>query len=334
MMKRNPIRAAFIVAIGAGCTAAISAVAQAPKSDPVANYPARPIHLIGQSAGSTADTLSRFVGQKLTERWGQPVIVENRPGAGGTIGTDAVAKSPPDGYTLVMGHVGTHASAPAVYPSLPYDPERDFAPITLVATLPIVLVVHPSLPVKNITELVTHAKQKPGTLNYSSAGSGTSSHLTGELFNVLTGAGLTHVPYKGAAPAMTAVLAGDVQVSFLSALSAAAQVKSGKVRAIAVSSRQRYAGAPDIPSAVEAGLPEFDSSVWFALFAPAKTPQPIVVRLNREVIDALGAPDVKEFLLKQGAEVSTTTPEELAAFLRSEISKWAKVVRESGAKAE
>ena len=302
-------------------------------ADSAANYPNKPIRIMGQGAGSTADYLSRFLGQKLTERWGQSVVVDNRSGAGGTIPTDLVAKSVPDGYTLVMGHAGTHVSAVSLYKNLPYDPIKDFAPITRVTNGVTVLVVHPSLPVNNVQELITYAKQQ-GKLNYASAGPGTMSHLTGELFNQVAGIKLVHVPYKGAGQALIALLSNETQVSFLSPITAHTQIKSGRVKALAVSSRTRFAGAPDIPSATEAGIPGMEALLWFGLFAPAKTPQPVIAKLNQAVVDILRQPEVKDAILKQGAEVAPSTPEELRAFVASELVKWSKVIKEAGITAD
>lgn len=313
-------------------TAALAAAASY-AAGPAADYPSKPIRLMGQSAGSTADYLSRFVGQKLTEKWGQPVVVDNRAGAGGTIATEIVAHAAPDGYTLEMGHAGTHVSAVSLYKNLPYDPVRDFAPITLVAKLVTVLVVHPSVPVASVQELIAYAK-RTGNLNYASAGPGTISHLTGELFNQVTGLKLPHVPYRGAGPALNALLGGEIQVSFLSPTTAYAQLKAGRVKALAVSSRTRFPGAPGIPSATEAGVPGMEATLWFGMFAPAGTPRPIVMKLNREIGDILRRDDVKEALLKRGSEATPSTPEELGAWVKSELAKWTPVIRNAGIKAD
>jgi tripartite-type tricarboxylate transporter receptor subunit TctC len=296
-------------------------------------YPTKPIRVMGQGPGSTADYLSRYLGVKLTERWQQAIVVDNRAGAGGTIATDMCAKSAPDGYTLVMGHAGTHVSAVALYKNLPYDPVKDFAPITMVSRGVTVLVVHPSVPVNNVQELIAYAKQK-GNLSYASAGPGTASHLTGELFNQVTGLKILHVPYKSAGFALTALLSAETQLSYLSPLTAYSQLKAGKVKALAVSSRTRFAGAPDVPSATEAGVPGMEALLWFGLFAPANTPQPVLLKINQAVGEILRQPDVHDALLKQGAEAAPTTPAELGAFVRSEIPKWTKVIREAGIKAD
>ena len=263
----------------------------------------------------------------------QAVVVDNRSGAGGTISTDIVAKSAPDGYTLVMGHAGTHVSSVSLYKDLPYDPVKDFAPITMVSRGVTVLVVHPSVPVNNVQELIAYAKQK-GNLSYASAGPGTISHLTGELFNQVTGLKILHIPYKSAGFALTALLGAEVPMSFLSPLTAYSQLKAGKVKALAVSSRARFAGAPDIPSATEAGVPGMEALLWFGIFAPARTPQPVVVKLNQSVGDILRQPEVRDALLKQGVEAAPTTPDELGAFVKSELVKWTKVIKEAGIKAD
>ena len=315
----------------AGLVIAGSAPARA--ADPVAGYPNRPIRLISGSPGSTSDFAARFIAQKLTERWGQQVVVDNRPGAGGIIGIEIGSKAAPDGYTLMIGHIGTHASAQFLYNKLAYDPVRDFAPISQLTNSGIALAVHPSLPVRDLKEFVAYAKAKPGTINYGSAGGGTSSQLSGELFNQMTGAQLVHIPYKGAGFALTAVLSGETQATFLSTTTIAVQAKAGKVRPLAVLSEKRFSAAPDIPSAVEAGIPGLDSSVWFGLFAQAKTPRAIVMKINREVVASLRLPEAQALLLAHGAEAVPTTPEEFDRFIKSEISKWGKVIKAAGIKA-
>ncbi len=302
--------------------------------DPAAAFPAKPIRIFGQGTGSTADYLSRYVAQKLGERWGQPVIVDSRAGAGGTIPTDVVAKSPPDGYNLVMGHIGPMVSAVTLYAgNLPYDPVRDFEPVTMVGQGVVVLVVQPAMPVSNALEFVAYAKQK-GDLTYSSAGNGSTSHLAGELLKKVTGIPLQHIPYKSAGNALTAMLTGEVQVSFLSPLTAHAQLKAGKVKALAVSSTTRFAGAPEIPSAAEAGIPGMDAKLWFGLFAPAKTPKPVVAKLNREIGDILRAPETQETFLKQGVAAAPGTPEELGEWVKTELARWTPVIQAAGIKAD
>ena len=310
-----------------------AASAATPAADPVASYPNHPVRLIAGSPGSTSDFSSRFVAQKLTERWGQQVVVDNRPGAGGIIGTEIGAGAAPDGYTLVVGHIGTHASAQFLFKKLPYDPIKDFAPISLMTVSGIALAVHPSVPAKDLKAFVAYAKSKPGGVNYGSAGGGTSSQLSGELFNQMTGAKLVHIPYKGAGFALTGLVSGETQAAFLSTTTISIQAKAGKVRPLAVLSEKRFPAAPDIPSAVEAGFPGLDANVWFGLFAPAKTPRALIMKINKEVVAALQLPEAKAALLAQGAESSPTTPEEFDRFLKSEITKWGKVIKAAGIKA-
>jgi len=315
-------------------TAALLFAALAHAQDPAAGYPSKPIRIYGQGTGSTADYLSRYIAAKLTERWGQPVIVDSRAGAGGTIPTDAVAKSAPDGYNMVMGHAGPFVSAVTLYAkTLPYDPLRDFEPITRVATGVTVLVTNLKVPVSNATELIALAKQK-GDLTYGSAGNGTISHLTGELLKSVTGMPLQHIPYKSAGNALTAVLAGEVQVSFLSPLTAHSQLKGGKLKALAVSSATRFPSVPEIPSAAEAGIPGMEAKLWFGLFAAGKTPRPIVMKLNREIGDILRTPETREAILKQGIETTPSTPEELGEWVKSELARWTPIIRATGIKAD
>ena len=298
-----------------------------------ADYPSRPVRLISGSPGSTSDFSARFIAQKLFERWGQQVVVDNRPGAGGIIGAEIGAAAVPDGYTLSIGHIGTHAAAQFLFKKLAYDPVKDFAPITLLTNSGIALAVHPSVPAQDLKEFVTYAKAKPGGVNYGSAGGGTSSQLSGELFNQMTGARLVHIPYKGAGFALTALVSGETQAAFLSTTTLAVQARAGKVKPLAVLSARRFSASPEIPSAVEAGFPGLDSSVWFGLFAPAKTPRAIVMKINRDVVAALQLPEAKAALLAQGAEAVPTTPEEFDRFLKSEIAKWGRVIKEAGIKA-
>src|SRR5919197_3304545 len=302
--------------------------------EPAQEYPSRTIRIYGQGMGSTADYLSRYLAQKLQERWNQPVVVDSRSGAGGMIPADAVAKSPPDGYNLVMGHAGPFVSAVTLYAkTLPYDPLKDFEPITMVATGVTVLVTHPSVPVSNAQEFLAYARQK-GELPYASAGNGSISHLTGELLKKVTGIQLQHIPYKSAGNALTALLSGEVPVSFLSPLTAHAQLKSGKVRALAVSSTTRFPGAPDIPSAAEAGIPGMEAKLWFGLFAPGATPKPIVAKLNREVGGILRSAETQETFLKQGVAATPSTPQELRNWVTSEVARWTPVIQNAGIRAD
>ena len=306
--------------------------APAMAAEPVEKFPSKPIRIMGQGAGSTADYLSRYIGQRLTERWGQAVVVDNRAGAGGTLSADVVAKAVPDGYSLVMGHAGPMVSAVSLYKNLPYDPLKDFAPITKTASGVVVLVVHPSVAAKNAQELVVLARQ--GNLSYASAGNGTISHLTGELFKQVAKVDVQHIPYKSAGFALTAILSGEVQISFLSPVTAYAQLKSGKVRALAVSSRERFVGTPDIPSADEVGLKGMEAQLWFGLFTTARTPKPILNKLHGEITSILRSEEVKAALLQRGAVAAPTTPEELHAYVKSELQKWTPIIRAAGIKAD
>lgn len=301
-------------------------------ADSADKYPSRPIRVMGQGVGSTADYLSRYIGQKLTERWGQAVVVDNRAGAGGTLSAEVVAKAAPDGYSLVMGHAGPMVSAVPLYPNRGYDPLKDFSPITKTTTGVTVLVLHPSVPAKNVQELIALSKQKP--LAYASAGNGTISHLTGELFKQVTKAEVQHIPYKSAGFALTSILSGETQISFLSPITAYAQLKSGKVRALAVSGKERFPGAPDIPSATEAGIPGMVAELWFGLFTTAGVPKPIVDKLNREITGILNTQEVRDGLLQRGAIASPSTPAELQAFVKSELEKWTPIIKAAGIKAD
>jgi tripartite-type tricarboxylate transporter receptor subunit TctC len=284
--------------------------------------------------GGPLDATGRAIAQKLTEAWGQSVIVENKPGAGGNIGADYVAKSPPDGYTIVMGALSTHAVNPSLYPKMPYDAQKDFAPITLVAITPNVLVVNPSLPVHSVKELIAYAKTHPGKLSFGSGSIGSAGHLAGELFKVDTGVDMVHVPYKGAAPAMQALLAGDTQLMFDNLASAMSQVKAGKLRALAVTTAERSKLVPDLPTMAEAGVPGFDISTWYGLMAPAGTPPDVIAKWNADVTKILSAPEMRERLAAQGAEASPDSPAEFAKFISAELVKYARIVKASGAKVD
>ena len=298
-------------------------------------YPAKPVRFVVPfPAGGTTDILARAVAQKLSETWGQQVIVDNRPGAAGNIGSELVARSAPDGYTLLMGTVGTHAINQSLYEKLPYDPVKDFTPVVLVAGVPNVLVVNPSVPAQSVAELIAYAKANPGKLNFASSGSGTSIHLSGELFKVLTGVQITHVPYKGSAPALTDLMGGQVQLMFDNLPSSLAFVKAGKLRALAVTSTTRAAALPDVPTMVEAGVSGFEASSWFGMLAPTGTPRDIVLRINAEVAKWLATPEAREKLAGQGAIVAGGAPEDFARHIASESAKWARVVKASGAKVE
>jgi tripartite-type tricarboxylate transporter receptor subunit TctC len=299
------------------------------------DYPAKPIRLIiPYTPGGTADMLARTMGQKMAASLGQQIIIDNRPGAGGNIGADLAAKAASDGYTILMGTVATHAINPNLYPTMPYDADKDFAPIVLIATLPNLLVVNPSVPAKNVQELVALAKAKPGELAFASAGNGTSQHLSGELFKKMTGVDMIHIPYKGSAPAVSDLIGGQVQLMFDNIPSSLPQVRAGKLRALAVTGPKRSPVLPDLPTLSEAGLPGFSITSWFALFAPAGTPSKILLRLNKEAGKAIASQDLRQQWLAQGIEPAGGTAEQLAEFRRIEAPKWAKIVRDTGARVE
>ena len=298
-------------------------------------YPSKPIHfVVPYPPGGPLDTVARLVGQKVSESVKEPLIVENKPGAGGNIGADLVAKAAPDGYTLLMGAVATHAINPTLYASIPYDARKDFIPVTQIASTPNVLVVNPSLPVHDVHEFIAYAKAHPGELNFGSGSTGSAGHLAGELFKSMAGVDMTHVPYKGAAPAMTDLIGGRLQLMFDNLASSLVQIKAGKVRALAVTTAKRTELAPDLPSIAESGLPGFDINTWFGLFVPAGTPPAVVRRLHDEFAKALAAPDVREKMLALGAEPVGSTPEQFAAYIGSEAAKYAKLVKASGAKVD
>ena len=298
-------------------------------------YPARPIRLVVPfPAGGPLDVVARAIGQKLTEAWGQPVVIDNRPGAGGNIGADLVAKSAPDGYTILEGALSTHAVNVSLYSRMPYDPVRDFAPITLVAVTPNVLVLNPSVPAGTVKELIAYAKANPGKLSFGSGSNGSAGHLAGELFKTEAGVDMVHVPYKGAAPAMQALLAGDTQLMFDNLANTMQQVHAGKLKALAVTTEHRSALVPELPTLSEAGLPGFDVSTWWGFMAPAGTPKEIIAKWNTEVTRILSTPEMKAFFAQQGAEPAPTSPEAFAALIQREIAKYAKIVKASGAKVD
>jgi tripartite-type tricarboxylate transporter receptor subunit TctC len=295
------------------------------------SYPTQPIRLIVPfPPGGGTDTGARIVAQKLGEALGQTVVVDNRGGAAGIIGTELAAKAAPDGYTLVMGNIGTHAINPALYRKLPYDPVRDFVPVTQVCALPMFLVVNPAVPAKSTSELIALAKAQPGKLNYASAGSGNAIHIAGELFKSMGGVDIVHVPYKGGAQATTAVLSGEVQMTFLSIAESVQNVKAERVRAIAVTGSRRSAAFPDVPTVAEAALPGYESISWLGIFAPAGTPPSIVAKLNATLVKVLGQPDVKEKLLGIGAEPIANSAEQFAAAQKADIAKYGKLLKEIG----
>jgi tripartite-type tricarboxylate transporter receptor subunit TctC len=325
-MIRTVLKTAACAALAA---LALFANAQAP-------YPTRPIRIVVPfPAGGTTDILARAVAQKLTEATGQTVVVDNRPGAGGNIGAELVAKSAPDGYTLLMGTVGTHAINASLYKAMPFDHVRDFAPVILVAGVPNVLVVNPAVPANSVQELIAYGRANPGKLNFASSGSGTSIHLAAELFKTTTGVQMAHIPYKGSAPALVDLMGGQVQLMFDNLPSALPQIKAGKLRALAVTSAQRSAALPDVPTVAESGLPGFEASSWFGLLAPAATPKDIIAKLNGEVAKWLATPEAREKLAAQGAIVAAgLTPDDFVRHIAAETTKWQKVVKDSGAKVD
>jgi tripartite-type tricarboxylate transporter receptor subunit TctC len=319
-------------ALVAALLAAIALVATTPAAAQGAAYPTKPVRLVVPfPAGGTTDILARAVAQKLSETWGQQVIVDNRPGAGGNIGSELVAKAPPDGYTLLMGTVGTHAINPSLYAKMPYDHVKDFTPVILVAGVPNVLVVNPSLPVNSVQELIAYGKANPNKLNFASSGNGTSIHLSGELFRTMTGVQMTHVPYKGSSPALTDLIGGQVQLMFDNLPSSLQFIKAGKLRALAVTSLARSQALPDLPTLAESGLPGFEASSWFGVLAPAGTPADIVAKLNGAVAAWLASPAAKEQLAAQGAIAAGGSPDAFVKHIADESAKWAKVVKASGA---
>jgi len=298
-------------------------------------YPTKPIRLVVPfPAGGTTDILAREVGQRLSVSLGQSVIVDNRPGAAGNIGSELVAKSAPDGYTLLMATVGTHAINPSLYARMPYDHVKDFTPVVLVAGVPNVLEVTPSLPVYTVADLIKLAKEKPGQINFASSGSGTSIHLSGELFKTMAGVDMTHVPYKGSAPAIADLIGGQVQVMFDNLPSSLPQIKAGKLRAIAVTSAQRAPALPEVPTIAESGLPGFEASSWFGIAAPKDTPAEIVDSVNRQTNAGLADPTIKARLLDMGGMLLTGSPVDFGKLIADETEKWGKVIREAGIRAE
>lgn len=299
------------------------------------HYPGKPIrYIVPYPPGGPLDIVARALAQKIGPRLGQQVLVDNRPGAGGNIGADLVAKSPADGYTILMGAVATHAINPHLYRKLPYDPVRDFTPVTLITQVPNVLVVHPSLPVKQVSDLVTLARARPGALSFGSGSTGSAGHLAGELFKVMAKVDMVHVPYKGAAPAVADLLGGQIPLMFDNLASALPHVKSGRLRAVAVTTQVPSAQVPELPTIAASGLAGFDVSTWFGIFGPAGLPQPVLERLHAEVSDALRQPDLRAQLANLGAEPASISPQAFAAFVKRELGKYEEVVRASGARVD
>ena len=315
---------ASAVVLGAGLLGGTSALAQA--------YPTKPVTIIVPfAAGGTTDILARIIGQALTAELGQSVVVDNRAGAGGNIGGQAAAKAAPDGHTLFMGTVGTHAINASLYKKMPFDPVKDFAPLTRVANVPNLLVANPAQPYKSVKDLIAYAKANPGKVNFGSSGNGSSIHLSGELFKSLAKVDMQHVPYKGSAPAVTDLLGNQIGIMFDNMPSAIQHVRSGKLVPLAVTTAKRSPELPNVPTIAEAGVPGYEATSWFGMFAPAGTPAPVLAKLNAAIVKVLAQPDVKKKINEQGAEVYSETPEQFAAFIQAESVKWGKVGKESGA---
>ena len=314
---------AVLGAIGSGAALAQTA----------ATFPAKPVRFIAPfPPGGSTDLLARLVAIKLTEAWGQQVTVENRGGAGGTIGVELAARAAPDGYTIVMGHVGTFGFNPTLYPKLPYDAIRDFAPITVLATVPNGMAVHPSLPVKTARDFVALAKAKPGELLYASGGSGSASHLAGEYFKLLTKIDMVHVPYKGTGPAMISMISGQTTMTITGMVALMPHVKSNRLKLLGVATMKRLSIMPDIPTINESGVPGYDANQWYGVLTQAAVPRDIIAKLHADFVKVLARPDVKERLAADGAEPVANTPEQFAAHIKAEIARWAPVVKASGAK--
>jgi tripartite-type tricarboxylate transporter receptor subunit TctC len=318
---RIAVRALFALALALTATHASAA-----------DYPSRPINIVVPfPAGGSADTLARLIGQKLSESLGQPVVVENKPGAGGNLGTDIVAKAAPDGYTLLLTP-SSIAIAPALYTKLPFDPVKDFAPVTLLASIPMVVVVNPEFPPKTLLELIALAKSKPGEISYASAGNGSTNHLAVELFKISTGIDMLHVPYRGNPLAIVDVIAGRVPVFFDFVLTGLPHIREGKVRALAVTSAHRSPVLPDVPTVAEAGVPGFEASTWFGVYVPSGTKPAVVEKLNAEILAVLANPAIRERLTALGVDVLAEGPEGLAALTKSDLEKWGPIVQKAGVK--
>ena len=317
-----------LIAIGiAACASLCTGIVTAQE------YPTRPIRLVVPfTPGGTTDILARLLSVRLGEAWGQQVIADNRPGAGGNIGVELTAKSAPDGYTIVMGHIGTFGVNPTLYAKLPYDPIKDFQPVTLIAMVPNMLAVNPSLPAKSVRELIALAKAKPGSLNFGSGGNGSAAHLAGEYFKLLTKINIVHIPYRGTAPAVTDLISGQIGMIITGVPALLPQFKAGRVRGLAVATAQRLTLLPDLPTIAEAGVPGYEATQWYGILVPAATPRAIVNKLHEGIVQMLARPDTKERLAAEAAVPVGNTPEEFAAYIKSEIARWAPVVKASGAK--
>ena len=326
----------FQPTLGVTAAALVTLIITSPASaQTLPQYPAKPIRMIvTAAAGSGPDITARIVGQKLTAAFGQPVIIDDRPGAGGSIAAEVAAKSPPDGYTLVMASAGSHAVSPALYTKLSWDPEKDFVPITIVALAPNILIVHPSLPVKSVRELIALAKARPSQLSFGSGGSGSTAHLSGELFCTMANISIVHIPFKGAPAAALGVIGGQVEMALLNLPPTLPQVKSGRLKALAVTAAKRASAIPELPTIAEAGVPGYEASTWYGVMAPAGTPPEITGRLYAAIIADLRTEDTRARIAADGGEVVGSTPEEFAAVLKRDLAKWTRVVRESGARAD
>ena len=327
LSTRNP--AAAVSLILTFCAAGVTAAENA------TDFPRRPVRMIVPSTpGGSVDTLARGISARLSERWKQQVVVDNRAGAGGVIGAETTARAVPDGYTLIMATVASMATNVSLVRNLPYDPVKDFVPVTQVASQQLVLLIHPNVAAKSVTELIQLAKSKPGQFTFASAGNGTGGHLSGELFKLLTGVDMTHVAYKGVAPALVDVLGGQVSMTFASIISGTPHAKSGRLRALGVTGARRSPALPELPTMMEAGVRSYESSTWYGVLAPKATPRPIVTKINNEIITILNIPEVRDRLLNEGAEPVGNTPEQFGEFIKSEIIKWGKVFKAAGIKPE
>jgi tripartite-type tricarboxylate transporter receptor subunit TctC len=311
------------------------AAVSAPVHGQAQSYPGKPVRwVIPFPPGGGTDVISRTLAQKLSELWGQQVIADNRPGSGGTIGLAAAAKLPPDGYNIVIGQLANMAIAPALYPKLPYDPVKDFAPVTLALTSPLILVVHPSVPAKNVKELIALARAKPDAITFGSPGNGTTGHLSIELIKSAGKVKMVHIPYKGAVPAFTGLLGGEIAVYMSSIQPALPMLKAGRVRALGVTSTKRIPTLPDVPTIAETGLPGYEVTNWYGVLTPAGVPKDVLGKLHGDLVKVMKQPDVQQRFAAEGGDATPNTPEQFGAFIRNEIVKWGKAVRESGAKVE
>jgi tripartite-type tricarboxylate transporter receptor subunit TctC len=327
--------AAFFAAAAAGAVAQAPASPEKGAGSPGQAYPSRPIRIIAaQTAGGATDIFARMIGQKLAEAWKQPVVVENRPGAAGTIGTEITVRAPADGYTLLLATAGQIVIHQSLYPKLAYDPIRDLAPITFVAASPLVLVVHPSVPAQSIKALVTLAKSHPDRLNHGSGGSGSPAHLAAELFKSMAGIRMTHIPFKGVAPAVAAVVAGQIDLTFATVAATLPQVKANRLRALAVTTPKRSQIAPDIPTVAEAGVSGYEVTTWYGMFGPAALPKEIVSKLNAEITRILRLAEIRERLFNDGAETANLPPAQFTAFINADAARWAKLIKAVGITAD